>query len=291
MRDARRDSLTGITMTRLNLVALLGLVTITACASSSTLTERNQLLQADYQLYRPEGNAQTPIVLMFHGCGGLYGEGYEKDIMRDYAAVAVDQGYAALVVDSFSPRDIEFNQAVHRVCTGLKLRGRTRAGDVLAAVQYAKSLPFVDHDGIVLAGWSHGGWTVMESMIMDLQTDWPPDLTQPPADLMDNLAGVYLTYPYCGFPSRAPSHGWARTPPTEFVRAERDTVAKAEPCDKALEEMRNSGVPLDVEVFSGVTHAFDESDQTEGSSYVYDPVATARAHERFAAFLNAVKPQ
>jgi len=258
---------------------------LTACAGKMTLRDRAVFLAEDYQVYRPQTAEQVPVVLLFHGCGGLYNDTGEKDIMKEYAEVAMAEGYAAIIVDSFTPRGIEFREATRKVCTGRRLRGRDRAGDVVAALAWAEHQPWAKPDSFVLAGWSHGGWSVMEAMIMDLETDWPRHMKKPEVDLYDQLAGVYLTYPFCGFPSRARNKGWVRPVPTSILTAENDTVAKEGPCEEAFARMAESGVPMDVEMYAGVTHAFDENDQTPESSFKYDAAAAERAHRRFAAFL------
>ena len=225
------------------------------------------------------------MVVLHHGCGGLIGEQGDKDVLLAYAEAAVSVGYIAIIVDSFRPRGIGFDEARATVCSGLQLRGRSRAGDVAASLAYARSLPNAAPDGFVIAGWSHGGWAVMEAMIMDMRTEWPPSLTAPPGEALPPLAGVYLTYPYCGFPSRAPRRGWAAPVATDVVLAEHDAVSDVGRCHQAFERMRESGVPLEVALFEGVTHAFDKSDQTATSVFVYDPDAAATAHARFAGFL------
>ncbi len=58
--------------------------------------------------------------------------------MPDYANIAVEEGYAAVIVDSLTPRNLEFWSAVPTVCQGWRLRGEERAGDVLAALKAVK---------------------------------------------------------------------------------------------------------------------------------------------------------
>jgi dienelactone hydrolase len=275
-------------------VVLIGVLAIVAFFAATrpapmSLEALNAQLQPGYQLFRPEGDGPFPVAVLHHGCGGLIGEQGDKDVLIPYAEAAVSAGYIAIIVDSFRPRGIGFDEARATVCSGLQLRGRARAGDVAASLAYARSLPDAAPNGFVIAGWSHGGWAVMEAMIMDMRTDWPPSLTSPPGDALPPLAGVYLTYPYCGFPSRAPRRGWASAVPTDVVMAEYDSVSDVGRCHRAFDRMRESGVELEVELFEGVTHAFDESDQTATSVFVYDADAAAAAHARFGAFLEGLR--
>lgn len=270
-------------------VLLIAMLMMGAREAPMSLDALNARLQPGYQVFRPEGDGPFPVVALHHGCGGLIGEQGDKDILLPYAEAAVSVGYIAIIVDSFRPRGIGFDEARATVCSGLRLRGRARAGDVAASLVYARSLPDAAPDGFVIAGWSHGGWAVMEAMIMDMRTDWPPSLTAPPGDALPPLAGVYLTYPYCGFPSRAPRRSWAHPVPADVVLAEHDSVSDVGRCRQAFERMRESGVQLEVALFEGVTHAFDESDQTATSVFVYDAEAAAAAHARFAAFLDGLR--
>lgn len=251
----------------------------------TTLEEHVARLDGGFEFVLPDSEGPHPVVLLFHGCGGLVGEEGEKLIMQRYARTAAEAGYAAVIVDSFGPRGIGFHRAITRVCPGMRLRGPSRAADVLAAISYARSQPDIDASRIVLAGWSHGGWTVMDLMTMDLEHQWPATLRRPPGDILDGVTGLYLTYPFCGFPARSTSRDWQHFVPTSVVIAENDTVVRTEACSEALERMDTGGVVLEIEQFDGVTHAFDEEDHTAQSSFAYDEAATSRAHQRFASYL------
>ena len=262
-----------------------GLATLAMTACGQSVEERIALLEPSYKIVKPEGDGPFPVVLLFHGCGGLVGADGPKEIMDRYAAAATEVGYAALIVDSFTPRGITFGKQTKKVCSGRRLLGGKRAGDVVASLAYAMELPYAEPDGFVLAGWSHGGWTVMDAMVSDLKRSWPRGLQRPPADLYDHVAGVYLTYPYCGFPAKGRKEGWSHPIPAHIVVAGNDIVAKPKPCEEAFANMARSGVPFEITRFETMTHAFDEEDQTPTSPFVYDPEATEEALDVFRDFL------
>src|SRR5262249_10273185 len=54
---------------------------------------------APLQLWLPPGNGPFPAVLVMHGCGGI------RDNHRSWAGRLVGWGYAAVIVDSFGPRN------------------------------------------------------------------------------------------------------------------------------------------------------------------------------------------
>ena len=78
------------------------------------------------KVFRPEGPGPFPVALILHGCGG------KTPFLEAYARVAVEAGWAAVVVDSFAPRGISPLRAKLTVCTGTALRGLERSGDIFA---------------------------------------------------------------------------------------------------------------------------------------------------------------
>lgn len=106
------------------------------------------------QVFLPEGGGRRPAVLLFHGCGGV------KPSLPRRAEEFVEQGYVAMIVDSFAGRNTDWE----RVCDGLEMLGDQRAADVLVGLQYARSHPRVDVDRLFIAGYSHGGWAVLETL-------------------------------------------------------------------------------------------------------------------------------
>src|SRR5262249_60930847 len=96
--------------------------------------------------------------VLFLGAGGL------RAPLPVYAEAAAEAGYRAYLVDSYAPRGWPRAYGVVMVCSGAAFRGRERAGDVAAAIHGISALPEVDASKIALAGWSHGGWAIMELM-------------------------------------------------------------------------------------------------------------------------------
>lgn len=275
----------------LALIAALAGIAYWALAPETpqSVEQRISFLRPNMEVFEPNGDGPHPFVILVHGCGGLVGTHGKKDVLKNYAQVAQSAGYRAIVIDSFTPRSIDFETAISQVCSGMKLRGPTRAGDVVAAYAYAQSLPDTAKDGHVIAGWSHGGWTVMDLMTMDLRDRGPTSLTGFADVDISGLTGVYLTYPYCGFPATSHKRSWAHEPRTSVVLAENDIVVQTGKCAEALKRMNRDGVPLEVEVIEGVTHAFDESDQTEGSAFRFDETNAEKAAARFGSYLNDLK--
>lgn len=227
----------------------------------------------------PEGRGPFPVVLAFHGCGG------NGPVQGTYADVALDLGVMAVIVDSFGPRNISHGEALATVCSGLRLRGQERAGDVVAAVEYARAHPKADGEHMVLLGWSHGAWSIMDALAMHLEADMPPGLESIPADPMAGVRGVVLLYPYCGAFSLTRKRGWVTNVPAQFILAADDNVVGIEDCILAAETLIDQGLNIDLQIIPGQTHSFDEPDQSPDGAFRYDPRAAARSKTLFAQFL------
>jgi dienelactone hydrolase len=126
-----------------------------------TLNQRWAKLEPHTTVVGPDDDRPRPAVLLFHGCGGL------RDHLPKYAAAARAAGWRAFTVDSYASRGFSRAYALATVCTGMTLRGDKRAGDILATIHGISARPDVDASRIALAGWSHGGWGIMEAMSAD----------------------------------------------------------------------------------------------------------------------------
>jgi dienelactone hydrolase len=102
-------------------------------------------------LYRPEGPGPFPAVVALHGCSGI------RPLIHHWASTLRQWGYAALLVDSFTPR------GQTNICNqGFTVDPQyARMPDAYAAQAYLAQQPFVDSQRIGLMGWSHGGWTTL----------------------------------------------------------------------------------------------------------------------------------
>ena len=243
-----------------------------------TLAERWASL-APHAIWRvPEGGGPFPTVLMFHGCGG------RRPFLERYMDAIAGAGLAAVSIDSFAPRGWSRARALATVCTGLELPGWQRAGDVLAAIWGVARMPGADMSRFVLAGWSHGGWSIMDLMTMALDRPGDAGLSDPDPALLTGLKGLFLAYPYCGPGALTQLHAWRRTPPALAFVGERDRVAHPDLCRRAFRQAVRSGANVETWFPPTATHAFDE--QTAGASvFRYDAAVFAEARDRVARFL------
>lgn len=220
----------------------------------------------------PEGaELPAPAVLLFAGCGGV------RQLQRDYAAVANEAGWAAVIVDSFEARGIGRLGARLTVCTALRLRGTERAGDVFAALDVVRADPRLDPGRLALAGWSHGGWTILDAMVL---------AEEEKSAALTGVREAFLIYPYCGFLSLADSHPIGDIPVTMTVVG-RDRVVSERACEALVSDRRAEGSQIRWIYEPDLTHAFDAPDQAADPRMRYDADGAARSHARFANALIA----
>jgi dienelactone hydrolase len=246
------------------------------------------MLIPDITIRRPEGSGPYPAILLYHGCLGLWREQDRLRLIDSYADIAVSEGVVAVIVDSLRPRQIDYLTALNEVCEGDLLRGAERAGDVAVTVSYARSLPYVDPTRLAIAGWSHGGWAVMDFLAMSPEQATPHNLTHWPDDPFAGIVGVYLTYPYCGFPALVREQGFEMPWVTWAIHGTNDATADPAECDEAYALARKRGSTVDVARIEGATHAFDDPDLDPAFIAKYDAAFAEVGHDRFRSFLRQV---
>lgn len=266
------------------LAAALAALALKACTAFPTLAERTNLLEPTVEYYAPAAGGRAPLVILVSGCGGLHGLQGPKTVMSNYAGAATRAGAYAVVMDSFASRGIPFDDAVSTVCSGLRLHGNERAGDIIAAEALAREHWKIDFSGVILAGWSHGGWTVMELLsagpnatnIAGFRVDQKSPALTPDA--------VALFYPYCGFLNSTGRSTWAFKGPLLYLNASTNAPAAGKECTDAILHARGGADALTLVDYPN-THAFDEEDQVPGSEFVYDRAATQRSLVLFEGFI------
>jgi dienelactone hydrolase len=231
-----------------------------------------------------EGAGPFPTVLLFSGCDG------PKDNLDTWSRALNADGWAALVVDSHTPRGLTDFQLWRLVCAGQLLTGAERASDIAAAVAAARRLPQVDGDRLALLGASHGGWAVLEFLSMADHNEVPHALTRWPDGMetepLDGIVAAILLYPYCGQLSRASRRGWGSRVPALFLLVEDDAIASETACRRIVAREQGRGLPVSEHVYSGVTHGFDQREKAALSALSFDAQATQDALARGTAFLD-----
>src|SRR5262245_1829275 len=219
-------------------------------------------------LFTPSGDEPHPAVILLHGCNGI------GQNVKSWALWLQGQGYAALVLDSFTPRGIQ------TLCGfPAPLMGDVRAHDVYAAADRLKTVGGIDANRLAAMGFSHGGWTIVEAWRM---TDRYPGT---------RLKALLALYPAC-VRGLAP----ADAPPLLMLLGGLDDWTPAEPCEKLAAAARKVGRTVTDVVYKDARHAFDAANLRgvvhvdvarggNGATIQYNPRAHDDAEKQVKQFL------
>ncbi len=205
-------------------------------------------------LMRPKGAGPFPAVVMLHGCGGMGYSGTVKSIYSSWAKLFVEDGMAALVVDSAGSRGL--GPTCGRQPERRKMY-RLRPFDAYGALAYLQTQSFIDPERIGLVGWSQGGGVTLLT-IVDQSIARPNP--KPPHD----FAVSAIFYPaLCNdrlqsrpFTKVAPN-SWSTKIPLLVLQGGADNWTPPEPCVSFIDATRERGSPVSIIVFPGAYHSFD----------------------------------
>ena len=245
------------------------------------LSRLAEKLRPHTRIWAPEGEGPFPVVILMHGCGGPRG------VQASYAQHATACGFMAMAPDSLAYRNISYEDAVAKVCTGARLRAGERAGDLFAALELARQDPRADTQTILLAGWSHGAWTIMDALTYAHENLAPPSLKHLPNSALDGVRGVLALYPYSGFLARSRGHDWPDDIRVEALLVRGDAVCSDVESAKLLEAKQAAGAPVSWSWIDGATHGFDEQNHKPNSGLVYDAGKAREAEALFVRFLKS----
>lgn len=187
---------------------------------------------ASFELWRPAGPGPFPAMLVLHGCGGVGAN------QRSWAARLNGWGYVAVVLDSFRPRNVK------SVCNVGGIAPRLRAQDAFNAAIYLRTLPDIQADRIGTIGFSHGGSTVLETV---LERAVPVDRGGKPFRV-----GVAY-YPGCG------ANPPFQQPATDLLIliGKDDDWSSAVNCQKMVAGKAGMTHAPSIKVYPGAVHGFD----------------------------------
>lgn len=247
--------------------------------------ELEDLLVPEMVLRLPDreiaGPGPYPLFVQMHGCGGLNMEQHGS-----YADIANGAGYAALIVSSNEPRGYDRQGALENICRGKALLGQERASDIFVALKHALQRDDIDPNRIVLGGWSHGAWTVMDYLSLDREEGLPVNLKSFAGPRPEITAAV-LFYPYCGLGSRARVHGWkSHNPDVLALMGTADSVVDYKACQAVFANLElGASKRYEEHLYEGAEHGFDNAFLSGPIAKWYDPAKSADAREKLAMFL------
>jgi dienelactone hydrolase len=231
----------------------------------------NQGLTLEGWLFRPVGTTVHPAIVMLHGCMGVYSFGDPaqgvNSLYREWGNRLVKAGYAALLVDSFTPRNIPQEQC-DRNGAGLSVVN-IRASDAYAGLNYLASQAFVDPDKIGLLGWSHGGSGSMAAM----------DITK--FRTLHNFKAAVAFYPGCGLNNLfggLTDSTWKPYTSLIIFFGTADKVVSLADCKNRVRTAKALGATdLGIIVFPNAQHSFDVARKVDDHFTQYDVNAKTMA--------------
>ncbi|MBN8649671.1 MAG: prolyl oligopeptidase family serine peptidase [Caulobacterales bacterium] len=218
---------------------------------SETVYRRANRLASHFVINKPAGDGPFPVIILMHGCGRAF-------VAPEFQQKAIENGFATIFVDSFSPRGISEIEAATTVCTTIQLRGPERSGDLVAAIEWASNQDWVDKNSIHAAGWSNGGWSIMDAVArendignLSYYTDYEPKY-------IGRLNSIFCIYPWCGPGSHSHSRGWKLNIPTHIIICGHDLVVGDALTRQTISKLQENGIDIEESFFEKATHSFDE---------------------------------
>lgn len=217
-------------------------------------------------LFQPASPGPWPAIVMLHGRGGPYSSNDNANCTTVAANAPspcnantlskrhvmwgeywAERGYLALLPDSFGPRGKAhgFGRFTHDDPDRADVNEKTvRPLDAEGALAYLRSRNNVIGSRIFLQGWSNGGSTALNVMIRQ-------------GTQAAGYRGALAFYPGCGQEALLLPMVSTTTPIAMFLGADDEEVSPVI-CQHVAERSLQEGTRIDVTVYPGATHDFDE---------------------------------
>ena len=273
-------------MVRHALAALLASTVVAGCATTRVTFQNatpGRPLTVPAWEERPEGPGPFPAVVLLHGCAGI------SESNHEWSRWFRDQGYVAMLVDSWSPR------GVPKTCDPKlpDIPNTERFDDAVGALRLLHTRPYVDREHVGVIGWSNGGVFAVA-------------LVNGPSIERARRRGVVLPEP--GFRASVgfyPGGCYSLvnelvTRPLLVLLGDADDWTTPGPCVEMVEAMRRRGADARIVLYPQAYHYFDVIGQPRaylpdvanrnkpneccGATVAFDPAAFADARRRVAEF-------
>lgn len=223
---------------------------------------------------KPDGAGPFPAIMLLHGCHGL-----TPIVLRaslGWAQFLNAHGYATLIVDSFTPRDI------HLICAGPRDQSASVIGertiDAYAAAYYLAGRADIKANAIGGIGFSNGAW-----VLLNAASAYP---TIEPLRRRLAARGHFAAFAPM-YPSCKHFYGTTFVLPLLIQIGTGDDWTPSSSCDYLVQQMPAGGPELRYRTYAGATHAFDEDAPQRnvlGHSIRYDAQATEAARREILDF-------
>ena len=186
----------------------------------------------------PKSDGKNSVVVLFHGVGGLGGEGGP---VNDWSRVLNEAGIGTFAVDSFSGR------GVATIAQGGQVHPVSRVVDAYRALELLSKHPLVDANKIAVMGFSHGGNAALYSSLARFQKlHGKPDV---------QFAAHISVYGSCGATFRDDEVLAQR--PVLLLHGTADDWVPVEPCREYAARLKKAGMNVSLIEYPGAYHVFD----------------------------------
>jgi carboxymethylenebutenolidase len=205
-------------------------------------------------LAAPEKPGRYPGIVVIHEWWGL------NDWVKEETEKLAAQGFVALAVDLYRGKVATDMNEAHELMRGVPEDRALR--DMMAAYDYLTTRKDVDRDRIASVGWCMGGGYSLQLAIHQ-----------------QRLAACVVNY------------GALPTAPSDLQQIQAPVLGNFGADDRGItpadvqgfeKTMKNLGKRVDVKIYDGAGHAFENPENKDG----YRPEAAADAWARTVAFLN-----
>ncbi|WFU29666.1 dienelactone hydrolase family protein [Bradyrhizobium brasilense] len=243
-------------------------------------------------LFRPQTPGPHPAIVLLHGRGGPYSINVNRDctlVSRTNPSAAcnagslskrhamwgqywADHGYFALLPDSFGPRRKAhgFGRFTHDDPDRTDVNEKTvRPLDAEGALSWLRSQNEISGNRIFLQGWSNGGSTALNVMQRQGATS--------------GYRAALVFYPGCG-PAALLAQTLRSAAPITMLLGTDDEEVSPDRCRDVASRSVAAGSKIDVVVYPGATHDFDDPGRRRQSN----PVNSAALQDAMVRAIAAV---
>lgn len=211
-------------------------------------------------LSRPRGDGPFPAIVVMHGCDHL-----RSSVRELWPKRLVSWGYAVLVVDSFTSRNIK---------DACRSHVPDRVFDAYGALEFLSQSGFVDARRVALMGFAAGGTATLNAT----KIEGYEQLVE------RKFRAAVAYYPACDADRRD------ATVPTLILTGERDNWSRPERCQKRLARLSDNAPPIELNIYKGRYHGFDAPEFTGGKRVLghiekYDRDAAGKSIRTVYTFL------
>jgi dienelactone hydrolase len=253
---------------RAALAVVLGATLLAACSVARAPFPHEPKTGTVFHSFRqPTGSGPFPAVVLLHTCGGM-----RSGHTTRWADELARRGYAALVVDSFTPR----GGPACSIPTYFPATLDEVVDDGFAALDHLRSRPDIDARRIGVLGFSYGASAALRTSSARYRRG------------IGGFQAAVAFYPLCISPRPDWSpvaqersnnlHADIEVPTLILMgEADDDTPNVAANCARAAEAFRRAGRPVSIILYPGAGHVFDAGPSRH-------PVAASQATEDMLRF-------